>query len=119
MTERAGPDALDARAAAADSGDGSPPERPPALDAAAEEASASDPGEAAAAPGGPVGTAAEVPGRPLLERIGMAAIALVLALLFGAVAAAAFGGGEPFLGAMAAIGCLMTVWVGAITLLRG
>ncbi len=57
--------------------------------------------------------------RPLIERIGMAAIALVLALLFGAVAAAAFGGGEPFLGAMAAIGCLMTVWVGALTLLRG
>jgi len=57
--------------------------------------------------------------RPLIERIGMAAIALVLALIFGAVAAAAFDGGEPFLGAMAAIGCLMTVWVGALTLLRG
>jgi len=49
----------------------------------------------------------------------MAAIALVLALLFGAVAGAAFSGGEPFLGAMAAIGCLMTLWVGALTLFRG
>jgi hypothetical protein len=57
--------------------------------------------------------------RPILERIGMAGIALVLAALFGAVAAAAFGGGEPFLAAMAAVGCLMTVWVGAQTLLRG
>lgn len=49
----------------------------------------------------------------------MAAIALVLALLFGAVAGAAFSGGEPFLGTMAAIGCLMTLWVGALTLFRG
>ncbi len=49
----------------------------------------------------------------------MAAIALVLALLFGAVAVAAFSGGEPFLGVMGAIGCLMTLWVGALTLVRG
>lgn len=57
--------------------------------------------------------------RPLIERLGMAAIALVLALLFGAVAVAAFSGGEPFLGVMGAIGCLMTLWVGALTLVRG
>ncbi len=49
----------------------------------------------------------------------MAAIALVLALLFGAVAGAAFSGGEPFLAIMAGIGCLMTLWVGALTLVRG
>lgn len=57
--------------------------------------------------------------RPLIERIGMAAIALVLAALFGGVAAAAWLGGEPFLAVMGAIGCLMTVWVGGLTLFRG
>jgi fatty acid desaturase len=57
--------------------------------------------------------------RPLLERIGMAAIALVMAGLFGAVAAAAWVGGELFIATMGAIGCFMTLWVGAITLVRG
>ena len=57
--------------------------------------------------------------RPLIERIGLAAIALVLALLFGTVALASWAGGEVFLAAMGAIGCLMTVWVGALTLIRG
>lgn len=57
--------------------------------------------------------------RPWLERIGLAAIAAVLAIMFGGVAAASWIGGEPFLAAMGAIGCLMTVWVGALTLLRG
>jgi hypothetical protein len=49
----------------------------------------------------------------------MAVIATVIAVLFGGVAAAAWVGGEPFLAIMAAIGCLMTVWVGAMTLFRG
>jgi hypothetical protein len=49
----------------------------------------------------------------------MAAVAAVLAVLFGGVAAAAWLGGEVFLAAMGAIGCLMTLWVGALTLLRG
>ncbi len=40
--------------------------------------------------------------RPILERIGMAVIALVLAALFAVVALAAFAGGEPFLGVMGA-----------------
>jgi hypothetical protein len=57
--------------------------------------------------------------RPIIERIGLAAIALVLAALFGVVAVASIAGGEPFLGAMAGIGCLMTLWVGALTLIRG
>ncbi len=57
--------------------------------------------------------------RPLVERVGMAAIALVMALLFGIVAVAAFVGGELFLAAMGALGCLMTIWVGGLTLLRG
>jgi hypothetical protein len=57
--------------------------------------------------------------RPLVERIGLAAIALLLGGLFGAVAVAAFAGGEPFLAVMGVIGCLMTLWVGALTLYRG
>jgi hypothetical protein len=57
--------------------------------------------------------------RPLIERIGLAAVALVLATLFGGVAVASWFGGEVFLAAMAAIGCLMTVWVGILTLIRG
>jgi hypothetical protein len=57
--------------------------------------------------------------RPILERIGLAAVAAVLATLFGGVAAASWIGGEPFLMVMGGIGCLMTVWVGLITLFRG
>ena len=56
--------------------------------------------------------------RPLVERIGLAGVALVLAALFGAVGAAAWTGGELFLAAMGAIGSLMTLWVGALTLFR-
>jgi len=57
--------------------------------------------------------------RPLIERIGLAAIAAILAVLFGAVAVAAWAGGEPFLAVMGGIGCLMTAWVGGLTLFRG
>jgi hypothetical protein len=57
--------------------------------------------------------------RPLVERIGMAANAAVLAVLFGGVAVSAWVGGEPFLAVMGAVGCLMTAWVGGITLFRG
>ena len=57
--------------------------------------------------------------RPLIERLGLAAIALVMAILFAVVAVAAFAGGEPFLAVMAAIGAGMTLWVAGITLLRG
>ena len=57
--------------------------------------------------------------RPFIERLGLAAIALLLAVLFGGMAAAAWIGGEPFLTAMSGIGCLMTLWVGALTLVRG
>jgi hypothetical protein len=49
----------------------------------------------------------------------MAAIAVVLGALFAVVAVAAFTGGEPFLGVMGAIGCLMVLWVGGLTLFRG
>lgn len=57
--------------------------------------------------------------RPMIERLGLAAVALVLAALFGGVAAASWVGGEPFLAAMGALGSLMTLWVGALTLIRG
>ena len=57
--------------------------------------------------------------RPILERIGLAAVAAVMAVLFGGVAVAAWAGGEVFLAAMAAVGCLMTVAVGGSTLFRG
>jgi hypothetical protein len=57
--------------------------------------------------------------RPLIERLGLAAVAVVLATLFGGVAAASWVGGEPFLAVMGAVGCAMTIWVGALTLLRG
>ena len=62
----------------------------------------------------------ERPGpRPMIERIGLALIALVMAAAFGGVAVAAWIGGEVFLAAMGAIGCLMTAWVGGMTVLRG
>lgn len=57
--------------------------------------------------------------RPIIERIGLAGIAFVLALLFGGVAAASWVGGELFLAVMSGAGCLMTVWVGVLTLIRG
>ncbi len=57
--------------------------------------------------------------RPLLERIGLAAVATVLAIMFGGIAAASWLGGEPFLAVMGAVGCLMTAWVGVLTLIRG
>jgi hypothetical protein len=57
--------------------------------------------------------------RPLLERIGLAAIAAVLAAMFGGVAVASWAGGEPFLAVMGGIGSIMTAWVGGLTLFRG
>jgi hypothetical protein len=59
------------------------------------------------------------PGRPLVERLGLGAIALVLAAVFSFVAVAAFTSGEVFLAVMAGIGALMTVWAAASTLRRG
>ena len=67
--------------------------------------------------GGP--GAGDGPRRPIVERVGMALIALVLAGLFGFVAVAAFSAGELFLAVMGGIGCLMTLWVGGLTLIRG
>ncbi len=57
--------------------------------------------------------------RPFIERIGLALIALVFAAVFLLVAVASFIGGEPFLGVIGVIGCLMVIWVGGLTLFRG
>ncbi len=57
--------------------------------------------------------------RPMIERVGLALIALVMAAAFGGVAIAAWVGGEVFLAVMGAVGCLMTAWVGGMTVLRG
>lgn len=70
-------------------------------------------------PGARERQAADREPRPLIERIGLAMVALVLATLFGGVALASWVGGEVFLATMGAIGCLMTVWVGLLTLIRG
>ena len=59
------------------------------------------------------------PTRPLVERIGLAFIAIVAAALFGAVAVAAWAGGELFLAVMAATGAVMTVWAAGSSVRRG
>lgn len=66
------------------------------------------------APGRP----AKSPPRPLLERIGLAAVAVVFAAVFAGLALAAWSEGEVFLAVMAGIGALMTVWAAASTVLR-
>ena len=57
--------------------------------------------------------------RPWLERIGLAAIAVVMSALFAVVAIAAGYGGEWILAALSAVGALMTIAVGVITVVRG
>ncbi len=69
---------------------------------------------------GPAGAEAREPSqRPWIERIGLAAIALVLVVMFGAISVAALGGGELFLGVMAGTGALMTLWAAGASLRRG
>jgi len=57
--------------------------------------------------------------RSRIWRLGLAVVALAMAFLFGGVAVASWTGGEIFLAAIGGIGCLMTLWVGALTVLRG
>jgi len=57
--------------------------------------------------------------RPFIERIGLAAVALGAAVMFGGVGYAAWLGGELFLAVIGAVSCVMTLWVGALTLIRG
>lgn len=56
--------------------------------------------------------------RPLVERVGLGLIALVFAAVFSGLAGAAFASGEVFLGVMAGIGALMTIWAAAGTVRR-
>jgi hypothetical protein len=62
---------------------------------------------------------ADVEPRPLIERVGLGLIALVIAGVFGGLAVAALANGELFIGVMAGIGALMTVWAAASSLRRG
>lgn len=57
--------------------------------------------------------------RPMIERVGLGAIALVVAGMFGTLAYVALAGGEIFLGVMAGSGALMTLWAAATSLRRG
>jgi len=57
--------------------------------------------------------------RPLVERIGLAAIAAVLVALFAFVAVASWVSGEAFLAFMGVLGVGMTGWAGLRTLFRG
>jgi hypothetical protein len=57
--------------------------------------------------------------RPWLERLGLAAVALVMSALFAVVAIAAGYGGEWILAALSAVGAVMTIAVGLITVVRG
>jgi hypothetical protein len=57
--------------------------------------------------------------RPWLERLGLAGIAVVMAVLFGVTALAFWAGGEWILGAMSAAGALVTIAVGLSNLVRG
>jgi hypothetical protein len=57
--------------------------------------------------------------RPWLERIGLAAIALVMGALLVVMAAVAWVGGEGILAAMSASGAVLTIGVGLLTLVRG
>jgi hypothetical protein len=98
------------------------PTEPPDTVAPPEVAEGPD----AIAPSGAADGPPEVPGpreprepRPLIERIGLAFIALLIAVLFGVVSVASWVGGELFLAVMAGVGCLMTIWVGTLTLVRG
>ena len=57
--------------------------------------------------------------RPWLERIGLAAIALVMGALLTVMAIVSFAGGEWILAAMSASGAVLTVVVAIATLVRG
>jgi len=57
--------------------------------------------------------------RPIIERVGLGAIAVVVTALFGAIGWAALASGELFLGVMGVIGALMTLWAAIGSLRRG
>jgi hypothetical protein len=55
--------------------------------------------------------------RPIVERIGLAAIAAVLGALFAFVAVVSWAGGEAFLSFMGVLGAGVTAWLAVRTLL--
>jgi len=57
--------------------------------------------------------------RPLIERLGLAAIAVLVTVVFGALGVAAFASNEVFLGVMGLTGALMTMWAAFGSLRRG
>ncbi|HEX2755753.1 MAG TPA: hypothetical protein VHM48_09830 [Candidatus Limnocylindrales bacterium] len=57
--------------------------------------------------------------RPWLERIGLAAIAMVMGAMLTVMAIVSWTGGEWILAAMSAAGAVLTVGVGLVTLIRG
>ncbi len=59
------------------------------------------------------------PPRPIIERIGLALVAVFVIVVFGVLGVASFASGDLFLAVMAGIGALMTAWAGGRTLLRG
>lgn len=75
-------------------------------------------GDPAGDPAGPEASRRSEP-RPLIERVALGGIAIVVAAVFAGIAIAAFAGSEVFLGTMAGIGALMTVWAAAGNIRRG
>ena len=73
------------------------------------------------APGPPADGPGEAPiePRPLIERLGLAAIAVLVTGVFGALAVAAFASQEVFLGVMGVTGAVMTLWAAFGSLRRG
>jgi hypothetical protein len=72
--------------------------------------------------GGPSGgrpDAARSDPRPWLERIGLAAIALVMGGVLAVMAIVSWAGGEWILAAMSASGAVLTVVVAIVTVIRG
>jgi hypothetical protein len=57
--------------------------------------------------------------RPWLERIGLAAIAMVMGAMLTVMGIVAWAGGEWILAAMSASGAVLTFGVGLTTLIRG
>jgi len=55
----------------------------------------------------------------MIERVGLGLVAVIVAGMFGALAVVAVTGGAAFLGVMAAIGALMTLWAALGSLRRG
>ncbi len=68
---------------------------------------------------GPSGGGPDREPRPLVERIGLAAIAVLATALFSTIGIAAAASGEWFLGIMGGIGALMTTWAAVTSLRKG